>query len=280
MFRGIFGNAFRQLVCTRKDERNCSKCPVAVSCEFAKNFHNINFKPDEVEDKYKKFSNFPPKFVFFIPEEKNIFNRNEELGVYMTFCGNPKINFVLLYSALRIIEDYPVDNRTNARLQLLQIIDSSTGNYLYTDGTIKMDTMQPLYIQDVNNNVTSGVLRFLTHCRITNQSIRVSTEINESIIGRRIQERLKLLSIDSGTPYQAKWHHSELNITRKNLFWEEIRHKSNRQREKLNLGGFIGEIYIECQNLSFWRDMQKLEFLHLGSNAQSGYGKFNLTLVV
>src|SRR5690554_2874510 len=93
MFRGIFGNAFRKLVCVRKQERNCSKCGVATNCEFAKNFHNLNFTPNEVEDKYKKFSNFPPKFVFYIPEEKNEFNRHEKLEVYMTFWGAPRINF-------------------------------------------------------------------------------------------------------------------------------------------------------------------------------------------
>lgn len=222
MFRGVFGNSFRKLVCSREQERNCSKCDIVYNCEFAKNFHNLNLQPEVVEEKYRKFSNFPPNFVFYIPEEKNKFAKNEELAVEMTFWGSPKMSLALLYAVLRTIEDYSIDNRSDARLKLFQIIDSSNGSYLYDDNTVRNVSITPLDIKPIDSTVTKGVLRFITHCRITNQSVRVSTEINESILGRRIQERLKLLSIGSETLYLADWHYDELKITKKNLFWEEL----------------------------------------------------------
>lgn len=275
-FRGIFGNAFRKLVCKNVEETNCSKCSLATNCDFASTFQRLNLNPNSVDEKYKKFSNFPPKLVFYIASKKRYWEKDEELEVIISFLGIPQIPIEMITLILMLVGQYQIDKKSNAQLILKKLIDLSNNKDIFSQKEIVNNDIQPIKFKGFDLNKTIRTINFLIHCRITNKDIRVSNDLTGTILARRIKERLKLLMIDQEKPYNCLWDINEVEIIDKDIRFEEIGHRSNRQRQKIMLGGFIGKISIKCENLNFWRDLQYLEYLHIGSNAQGGYGKFEI----
>jgi len=273
MFRGMFGNVFRQKVCQNLKESNCAKCPLATQCEYAKHFHNLNLHPENVEEKYRKYRNFPAKYVFFVPSSENYWKEGETITVLLSFFGMPQIEMPFLIQLLMLVENQRIDRRSPAIMRLQFIKDSGSGHLLFQRSQTNPTELKP--IEWIDFSAKTAVLDFRTPCRIINQDSRVSTELNGNILGRRMQERLKLLGIGC-EPYQPKWFVDELKVLEKEIHWQDVGHRSNRQKQRLKLGGFVGKVKIRCENQAFWRDLQVLEHMHLGSNTQSGYGKFQI----
>ncbi len=274
-FRGIFGNAYRKMVCKKLSQRNCANCYLSLNCEFAHNFHNLNFYPEKVEEKYKRFSNFPPKFVFYVSSENRKWKKDDWLDVIITFVDYPKIHIEQLIILLLSTGQFPIDKKSEALLLLKHLFDLSDDEIIFSQQKSIQKEIKPISLFKLDLNKNTHSINFLTHCRIVNKDVPVSDNINGNIFARRMKERLKLLLIDQENNYNCKWEIDEVEIVEKDIVFEEIGHRSNRQREKIELGGFIGTLSIRCENLYFWRDLIILEHLHIGSNAQGGYGKFN-----
>ena len=67
-----------------------------------------------------------------------------------------------------------------------------------------------------------------------------------------------------------------LSITDKQIDWEENARYSNRQNMKMKLGGLIGYIYLETDDLETKKLLIAGELLHLGKNTSFGLGDYIL----
>jgi hypothetical protein len=278
MFRGIFGNTFRRLFCKNMQERECVKCRFKYDCEVAKNFHNLVLEPDSLPKRYRGYSNLSPQYVFYLPANDKDFAKNQLLSVYITFFGYPKMDLRLLVLILLKIGDTSViDYKSNASLSLVSLEDVSTNRHIFTNGSYYDETLTEVDLEKNAGIWTTRRLVFKSPCRVIKQGIRISNQLDERILTEIMQERLHVLSLSIPSDYKAEWDSNEIEILDKNLFWTEVKHKSHRQGKDLKLGGFIGDMIITSKNKNFWDDLCLLEEIHLGSNTQSGYGKFILS---
>lgn len=279
MFRGIFGNAYRKIVCRNFSERNCAKCFLAANCEFAANFQNLNFYPEQVPPKYKKYTNFPPKFVFFVPDKSKKWQKGNKFLVYLTFFNYPKISLESLQTILKKLEEFWVDRKTQAKLIFDKVEDMSNNEVILTKDGIFRNTVNQIKLSYSKPASSQVKLHFVTPCRIINKNVRVKSDINEEILTRRMQERLRLLSLNTDDFYMPDWDVTHLKFIDRNIVYRDVKHKSYRQRRKLKLGGFTGSITISSEKVSFFHDLTVLSYMHIGSNTQGGYGKYNIEKV-
>lgn len=274
MFRGIFGNAYSKTKCINTKTTDCFKCYLAAKCEFAVHFHNMNFYPQNLQKKYQRFRNFPAKYVFYISEEKHYYGEGESLEVLISFIGYPQISLQDLVESLKNISDYTVDRKSEARLIFDSLSDNSSQSLLYKNDRFYSKQLIKKSLKKINSDVNT--LEFITLCRISSNDMLVSNEINAYILTRRIKERLNLLTIGLEKTYQPDWQNEEVELISKDLHWLDVKHSSNRQKNKIILGGFLGQINLKCRNHTFWKDIALLEHIHIGTNAQGGYGKFTI----
>ena len=274
MFRGIFGNAFKKIKHINPKVTDCFSCYLAAKCDFAVNFHNMNFHPDNLPEKYLKFTNFPAKFIFLMTDENHYYDQDSSLEVLISFMDFPRISLQDLVLIFKEISEYVVDKSSNARLLFDSLTDNTEQSLLYKNDRFYCKRLNQLKLKKITEN--TNTIDFTTLCRISSNSMLVSNEINSSIFARRMKERLSLLTVGLMKSYVPQWENDELDLIQKNLRWIDIKHKSNRQKSKIILGGFLGQLCLKCCNQAFWEDLSILEQMHIGTNAQGGYGKFTI----
>jgi len=278
MFRGVFGNIYRDMVCLNRQEKECPRCRYKQSCNFAINFHGLNFTNEKLDTKYLKFTNFPPKFVFFIPENKTSFSFGDTMDVYITFAGKPVIDVEILYLILKKVEENQFDFNVKNEVLLSRITDLSNNEDIYYSNRILRNSINRIHIEMKPRKFpVMMTIKFHTPCRITNNGLLISNEIDGTILGRRMIERLKLLTLGNEIPYQPKWIPEDISILSKKIKWIDVKHRSNRQKKTITMGGFIGTLNLLIPSTEALADTQLLQYLHVGTNTQGGYGKFSIT---
>lgn len=61
-----------------------------------------------------------------------------------------------------------------------------------------------------------------------------------------------------------------------NLIWRDWQRYSNRQRTKMSLGGFVGDLELEGDLAPFAPLLRSAEILHVGKGATFGLGKMEI----
>ncbi len=125
-------------------------------------------------------------------------------------------------------------------------------------------------------------LRFLTPTRIRVKD-DLQTEISFELLMRNLFRRLStLMAVHFGTElnlHYGEWLAEAATIKTKyaNLKWDDWERFSNRQKTKMNLGGFIGEMKYEGAAIEeFLPFLLAGEFLHLGTGTTFGLGKYEV----
>ena len=69
---------------------------------------------------------------------------------------------------------------------------------------------------------------------------------------------------------------SDIEITGKNLHWQDRSRYSNRQDTAMQLGGFVGEIVLEGDLAPFSHLLRICEVIHVGKGTTFGLGKIKV----
>jgi CRISPR/Cas system endoribonuclease Cas6 (RAMP superfamily) len=70
----------------------------------------------------------------------------------------------------------------------------------------------------------------------------------------------------------------EVTIKHENIRWHNWQRYSGRQEQKINMGGFVGDITYEGNLNPFLPLIQAGEILHVGKGATFGLGRYEMQL--
>lgn len=274
---GIMGDALRKVFCSNLDCKDCSQCSEKFDCRFADLFHGIKKEVSFLPDKYQKYSNLPSRFSINPPLNRNhSFQKDEIIKIQFNFLGNISSDFPLITTMLENMKEFKPDYKSEGRFRLQQIKNRANKKNVYEKGIFYPENLEkfPINYNDKINE-KSCQIEFITPTRLTYNGKHIMDELTGEILTQRIRERAMLLFLlYSDIRDIPEVQKDAIEILEKKLFWKEYQHRSFRQNNINKYGGFIGRMRIKINDPTIISYLKLLEFMHLGSNAKTGFGTF------
>jgi hypothetical protein len=285
MFRGAFGWALRNAVCITK-QKTCEGCLLKEHCSYFKMFeteipkHSLEF--------LKGVKKTPHPFVIEPPyDNKRHYESNETFTVNLIIFGDTVKLFPFFVYAFQKMGERGVGYKRD-KFKLLSVeningkgeannIFDATSNILHTD-------YQKINTNDLINNKPDNLrritLNFISPLRIQEggKIIKDRNSVTPKMIFISAVRRVMLIShlFSGGEVFEELRFENEFKIASNKLNYENIMRYSNRQKTKMEMGGFTGEITLDGNLSKILPYLYLSEELHLGKNTVFGLGKFEL----
>jgi hypothetical protein len=280
--RGGFGHSFRKVVCTM-GPIPCATCLLHLKCPYPEIFETpvVGEPPPFM----KGIKTGPQPFVLEPPlEKKRVYKTGEKIGFELNLIG-------------RAIEYLPYFIYTFDQLGCMGI-GRGKGKFRLIEVACLAETWQPIY-QGESKTLTSNyhvfnteslcknadsfsrlTLRFLTPTRIKVEG-HLTMELNFRQLLLTLLRRICSLGHFHMPGESIDWNWrsilapaGEVAVETSDLRWYDWERYSNRQKDRMKLGGFLGEIVFQG-NLQDWLPLLRLgEFVHVGKGATFGLGKY------
>ncbi|MEG8945800.1 CRISPR system precrRNA processing endoribonuclease RAMP protein Cas6 [Rosettibacter firmus] len=287
MLRGAFGKSLKGTVCI-SDDKICEVCLLKKRCYYFTVFET------EIEENnlwfLKGVRKQPHPFVIDSTTANKVdYSKGEffDIGVSLfSLFPEPLPYFILAFEKLgRIGISFK-----RYRLKLQKVFSVTNDDILieiYNAKSRKLkELLEPYMIVPsmLNINASKVLLTFLSPLRLQNNSSilknkeQVTAEIVLRTILRRVYVVLNLF-------YQVSLKEvitdfSGVKISKNEIYYNEFMRFSNRQKKKMEFGGFLGSIELEGKNLSnFIPYIILATHFNIGKNTVFGYGKYSIKII-
>ncbi len=293
--RGGFGQAFKRIVCTVKN-KNCEDCILRSKCLYIYVFDTI---PPNDTVIMRKYESIPRPFIIEPPlDNKRRYEEGEEIEFNLILIGRA-IDY-LPYFIYTFEELGKVGiGKTKGRFELnkvrnLKLLNgSSEGNLLYEGNSKILNSFEPGEVEvpdKIESFSCSSIqdelpLSFLTPTRIYYNE-HLTPDLEFHILIRNLLRRISdlyyfhcentLMKIDFKEEIKGA---TDIKIKDKALGWYSWERYSSRQKTKLNMGGFIGNITFSGNVGPFMPFIKAGEILHVGKGTTFGLGKYEINNV-
>lgn len=287
MLRGAFGKSLKASVCI-SENKICDICFLKKRCYYFTVFET------EIEDNSLWFlqgvKKQPHPFVIdSTTAEKISYSKNEffDIGVSLfTLFPEALPYFILAFEKLGrsgiSVKRY--------KLKLKKVFSVTNDDDLfeiYDSNTKKLrEILEPFMITPsmLYNNANKILLTFTSPLRIQDNStiLKNNNQITAEILLRAILRRVyTVLNLFYKIPLkEIITDFSGVKISRNEIFYNEVMRFSNRQKKKMEFGGFLGSIELEGKNLSgFVPYIILASHLNIGKNTVFGYGKYSVKML-
>ncbi len=282
-FRGGLGNVFKRTVCISRN-KECKTCLLQEKCAYSYCFET------PAKDKTEaKSSHWPHPYVLEPPPEaKTTYQKGEELILHLILIGKgieylPYFVFVFDELGRRGV------GRQRGRYHLERVESLwGEGDYrLIYDGRYLLNDYEIKTSEDISKEVSPYdsqriTLKFLTPTRILVNGHLTRKEMDFSAFTSRLAGRISLLSqchcgenADFGDLLKKA---ESVKTSRVNLGWQEPERYSSRQKTRMKMGGFVGEITFEGELKEFMPLIKLGEYIHIGNATAFGLGKYEIVL--
>lgn len=285
--RGGFGHAFRKVVCTM-GPIPCETCLLQLKCPYPQFFETpvVGEPPPFM----RGVKTGPQPFVLEPPPERK-----------KKYAAGERLEFDLVLIG-RAIEHLPYFIYTFDRLGSMGI-GRRKGKFRLRE--VRSCGAEPIRIYDDDSKVltadyavlsqtpdpsapdapTQLTLRFLTPTRIkVGGHLTIELTFREIVLN--VLRRASTLSHFHVPDSDVNWDWKEiLNAanaveTTCRLNWYDWERYSNRQKTRMKLGGFVGDVQLRGE-LGEWLPLLRLgEFVHVGKGATFGLGKYEVRVEV
>jgi hypothetical protein len=294
--RGAFGTALKQAVCIRRD-LDCDICLVRPSCVYTHVFETL---PPEGVAAFRGQKYAPHPYVLEPPlEEKQKYEPGERLTFGLTLMGRaidylPYVIFALDQAGRKGL------GQRRGRFVLASVSwrGADGEEQVIYDGAERRLTSGwfSLSAEDIINrrlrqldisNLQSSHLRlvFLTPARLQVQG-DLQGGVSFELLVRNVLRRLWQLTLVHGSGEFALDHRAlieraeSVKVVGSDLRWLDWERYSSRQKTRMRLGGFVGEVEYEfavVADLEVFLPLLMLgEVVHVGKNTTFGLGKYEI----
>lgn len=289
--RGGFGHAFKRIACPFK-KKDCNDCLLVNQCIYAYVFESPLPADSEI---MKNTSTIPQPFILEPPNVgKRIFEPGERIDFGLTLIGkavNYLAYFVYAFDELGRIGL----GRGRGKYELLEVCkravlqrdELARDQIVYDNESQKLSNLTNLstWTELVNGNkpLSNGLtLFFKTPTRIKYQN-HLTKKLEFHILVRNLLRRISMLSyfhcgykIDvvdfKGLIDRAK----SVRIQEESIYWDDWERYSNRQQQRLKLGGFCGSLVYKGDISDCWPFIKLGEVVHVGKGTAFGLGKYSI----
>ncbi len=277
-WRGAFGHALKRTVCVTH-ERQCEKCLLYRSCPHPYLFQT---PPPLGAAKMRRYEAVPHPFALR-PEPFCGEDRCARLHLALFGHGNRHLA-TILYAFMRAASSER--GIAGKRLTLQRVLQeeapgSKAWRQVYEEGgALTPLPPAPVEIPPVPAAIA---IQLRTPLRIKRDGRHVGPEeFRFSDLFRNLLRRLSMLTyFHTDTPletdFKALIAHAEAIAARSELAWKDQTRYSLRQKTLMHLGGLVGRIDIEGQNLApVWPYLWLGQWTHAGAGATMGLGYYTL----
>lgn len=293
--RGGFGNAFKKVVCALK-EKDCSGCILKERCVYSYVFET---PPPDGAKVMRKYLSVPHPFIIEPPPEKKMgYKPGDELAFGLTLIGKALDYLPYFIYTFDELGNIGIGRgRGKYTLKTVRLIPTAlrpditadeNGDLIYSSETKKLTSFHPekLVINtatgDADDRITTLALNFLTPARIYHNG-KLTCALEFHILIRQLLRRISMLSYFHCGVDPAQWDFQgliskaqEVKIKRNDLRWHSWQRYSARQEQKINMGGFVGEVTYEGCITPFLPLIKAGEILHVGKAVTFGLGRYEV----
>lgn len=277
-WRGAFGHALKRAVCVTR-ERRCESCLLYRTCLYPYVFQT---PPPPDAAKMRRYEAVPHPFALR-PEPAP--GDDGRVSLLLTLFGDANRHLAaILYALMRAASGER--GIAGNRLMLRRVCQeeapgSSAWIKIYEEGGVLAPLPPlPVPVPPVPPAIT---IHLHTPLRIKRDGRHVgAAEFRFSDLFRNLLRRISMLTyFHTDTPletdFKALVTHAETIATRSELAWKDWTRYSARQKTLMRLGGLVGRIDIDGQDLApFWPYLWLGQWTHAGAGATMGLGHYTL----
>lgn len=274
--RGVFGHALRRAACMTR-QKECGGCPLQASCPYTRLFDPV---PDDRLSSSIKHSP-PPPYIIEAPENKRShYGKGETYSFEMVLFGRAREQLPLIAHSFKQAFGQGV-GVANGQGYLANIAVETHQGW--------QDIVEDERIQPHPNTLilpphypTSCTLRIRTPMRLQSQgSVLGIHRIETGILLRQLMRRTSAVATCHwNSPIAADFGQlaaaaNQVSAQAK-LKWQDWTRYSNRQQQKMTLGGITGTWQFSDLPVSFAQLLYIGQWLHIGKETVFGLGRYDL----
>jgi len=278
LFRGGFGQFFRDLVCITRVPV-CAGCPHLASCAYSLVFETP-VQP-ETFTVLRKYPNAPHPFVMTPPlDTRTALAAGVQMGLDVTLIGR---GVEYLPHFIHVLEAMGASGRYGGRFRLRGVVSPIDGDGVYEGATRRILRAPAEWRGEDGKPVRSIRLDFQTPLRMRTDG-QYNTSPNFTQIAQALLRRLSLLGAIYGTiPAEGNgWLHGLMAQVDKVgtesaefrvYHWDRM---SGRQGRRVQMDGVVGWVRAtgDLTELAPWFRLG--EWVHVGSGTSMGMGKYRM----
>lgn len=283
MLRGCFGHALRRAVCAQRQRIECIDCPLRGACVYTRVFETFLDGPAPPFLSGQRTA--PRPYVFEVEDPRCDFAADDELRFDLLLFGSAIELQAFAVLAVEQMARVGLSVRKHPfRLVSVEALgaDRKLHDLAYRPDApwrIKASPLLP-----VDNGLPSDclTLRFTTPTRIVVDR-EPATRVSPRLLTFKMLQRVLHLAHFFGPSTEVPWTFRPLllasdavSAVRQDLRWVETWRYSNRQRGRMKLGGFVGEVTLEGDLTPLHPLLRAVEIAHLGKGTTFGMGKVEL----
>ncbi|RMG70926.1 MAG: CRISPR system precrRNA processing endoribonuclease RAMP protein Cas6 [Nitrospirae bacterium] len=295
--RGAFGVAFKRVACALR-RQSCDDCLLSTRCVYSFVFET---KPEREVSYFGKIRSIPRPYLIEPPlDSKTQYTPDETLSFNLLLIGKATEYLPYFIYAFQELGNsgigrgrgkFRLENVVDIASEEHQVIFDCSSGVLKPSVTLDINLQRPIAEviehRAFEKTIPEVEFQFLTPTRIKYQRHLVSVPEFHVLI-RQTLRRLFLLwyfhcssgtdDVDKLKNYHRELINRALTVKTKghSLFWNDWERYSHRQRTKMSLGGFLGEItFLDVPEI-FIPFLRAGELLHIGKGTTFGLGKFVL----
>ncbi|MEW6623323.1 MAG: CRISPR system precrRNA processing endoribonuclease RAMP protein Cas6 [Bacillota bacterium] len=288
-FRGGFGRIFRQIACSLR-QRSCKDCLLMDNCSYAYIFETA---PPKNSQALSKYESIPRPFVLDPPlETKNYYAPGEMLAIDFILIGNA-IKYLPYF--IIVFREMGVHGLGRGRrpfaLTDVSAIGLDDAVSIYNPNTNVVRSIDLSYsgsqlieraIPSLNLSQTKELkIEFLTPVSLKDEG-QIAFIPEFHILFRQAMRRISALSyFHHEDPLEVDYAglaegSKQVELVENRTVWKDWERYSQRQRQRVNMGGLIGSATYRGDLEVFLPWLVLGQQVHVGKNAVFGLGKYRI----
>jgi len=286
-FRGAFGSTFRRVVCALR-RQDCTSCMLKTSCIYAYVFETSPGNNTTIMGMHS-YTRIPHPFVIEPPMERDrVYEPGNTVCFALILIGKASEYFPYFVYTFEEMGKIGI-GRKRGKYRLVSVT-TDEGELVYTceDRTIRSIPPKHVSIPDdfplSRTGIESLTIRFITPARIL-YGRHLATIPDFHILIRSLLRRIALLAYFHGNRHEMTWDHNRIiataesvRITVDHTRWWDWERYSTRQRERMKMGGIVGEVEYRGNTEPFLPIIKAGEIFHIGKGTSFGLGKYTIVL--
>lgn len=267
--RGIIGQELLNRHCI--SDKNCKNCSFSNFC-IPFNFYNMALK---VEVPFTATDRVPP-YVIICDDNRECIKKGEEIIFQIIFFSD-SISFIpeVIRSIRSAGQNYGLYNNKYTLLE----VTNDCNEYIFNGEIIDINNIKWRLLSEYIDNRLS-ISTDIDYLNIVNplrykKKGKLAKDIEPNDLIDLLIRRIVVLNALEGNKVNIDNNYNVF-IRDKTLKWQESDRYSNRQKSKMKLGGIVGNILIDTDDIDFKRLLIAGELVHIGKSTAFGLGDYFL----